>query len=406
MGQLIGRSGAATDAVVFDAIRRVHETTRADLARELGVTPATVTTSVKRLLAEGLVVEAGRAPSRGGKPASLLRVHEEGRWAIGCAIEGDRLGIVAMGMDGRLLRRIVVPWPPPAADADRGQALLADAVGRLGAADPVRRRSLIGLGVVDLADDAAEAQRLAASLGVATGLPVTEGSGGLCAALGSHWMREQPHGEPVLTVHLGSRISLTVLQDGRPLLPAPGRAAQLDHVRTQSGPLLGDVASPRSDVERALAAGLGPELGLEQGRPPLVAAHSRLTEAAAHGHVGALEMIEASSALIARAVAELASTLSIRRVVLSGTSVAIAPTLYRDAMRRALDEQSHAAPTPCSGSNAEESGAVREGRDADGGTASAPEDQRVVISRVWPHPCAIGAAALALRTGLSPHGAL
>lgn len=73
-----------------------------ELARDLGVTPATVTYAVKRLLAAGLVVETGHARSTGGKRASLLRLNNRARWSVGCTLEEDRLSVVAVDRSGAL----------------------------------------------------------------------------------------------------------------------------------------------------------------------------------------------------------------------------------------------------------------------------------------------------------------
>src|SRR5690625_7815511 len=95
------RRASATDAAILELVRRRSETSRVDLARELGVTPATVTYAVKRLLAAELLVESGFASSRGGKRAALLRLNDQARWAIGCTIDTDRLSLVGVDKIGR-----------------------------------------------------------------------------------------------------------------------------------------------------------------------------------------------------------------------------------------------------------------------------------------------------------------
>src|SRR5699024_4692482 len=71
------RRASATDAAILEIVRRRSQTSRVEISRELGVTPATVTYAVKRLLAEGLLVESGFARSNGGKRASLLRLNDQ-----------------------------------------------------------------------------------------------------------------------------------------------------------------------------------------------------------------------------------------------------------------------------------------------------------------------------------------
>jgi len=88
------------------------------------------------------------------------------------------------------------------------------------------------------------------------------------------------------------------------------------------------------------------------------AVYARLTEAAAHGDSDATTIVTEGATCIARAVAGLIAPLGVRRVMVSGTSVAMAPRLYLEAM-----------------------------------TAVLPDETRLRVSTVQPHPGAVGAAA-------------
>jgi predicted NBD/HSP70 family sugar kinase len=355
MPALTARSGAATDAAILDAIRREPDTTRIAIARELGVTPATVTNSVKRLLAAGLVVESGRARSTGGKPASLLRVSTTSRWAIGCTLESDRLALVAMGMGGALRGRVMMPLPAGAAP-ERIAELLEAGLRDLGALERSERDAFQGVGITDLRPRTEGSRTegitvLAAHLEEAVDRPVVRGTPAVCAGLGSDWVGEQEGGQPCLTVHLGPTVGIALLLGGRPLLPWGDEAGELDV------PDAGTVA----DVRRALAEGLGHRIDLDTAEERVITAHARLTEAAAHGDTDAAAIVSDGARRIARAVDALAGPLGVRSVVLSGTSVAMAPRLYLDTMSAVL-----------------------------------PAGRRLRVSTVQPHPCAVGAAALAL----------
>ena len=350
MPALISRSGAATDAAILDAIRREPYTTRIAIARALGVTPATVTNSVKRLLADGLVVESGRARSTGGKPASLLRVSTTSRWAIGCTVESDRIALVAMGIGGALRGRVMMPLRP-AARAEEILDELERALRSLGALERTERAAFRGIGLADLRPGSEGISALITHLEELTDRPVVRGTPAVCAGLGSEWVGEQPGGEPWLTVHLGPTVGIALLIDGRPLLPWGGA----------SGELAVDGGGIAADVDRALAAGLASRIHLDAAEQRVITAHARLTEAAAHGDSDATTIVTEGATCIARAVAGLIAPLGVRRVMVSGTSVAMAPRLYLEAM-----------------------------------TAVLPDETRLRVSTVQPHPCAVGAAALAL----------
>lgn len=350
MAALSSRSGAATDAAILDAIRREPDTTRIAIARELGVTPATVTNSVKRLLADGLVVESGRARSTGGKPASLLRVSSTSRWAIGCTVEADRIALVAMGIGGTLRGRAMLPLHQdmPVAEVE---AQVEAALRGLGALDSAEHSAFQGIGLTDLRPREDGFEGLVHNLQRLTGKRVVRGTAAVCAGLGSDWVGEQEHGEPCLTVHLGPEIGVALLLDGRPLLPWGEASGEIDV----------PAAGTSADVRDALAAGLGDRIELDAADERVLTAHARLTEAAAHGDLEAERIVVEGARRIAAAVSALIAPFGVRRIVLSGTSVAMAPRLYQDAMRAAL-----------------------------------PTEMRLRISTVQPHPCAVGAAALAL----------
>jgi predicted NBD/HSP70 family sugar kinase len=64
-------------------------TTRAALARESGLSVASVTNIVSELISEGLVMEAGLVASSGGRPVTLLSPNPEGAYFIGADV-GER----------------------------------------------------------------------------------------------------------------------------------------------------------------------------------------------------------------------------------------------------------------------------------------------------------------------------
>jgi predicted NBD/HSP70 family sugar kinase len=64
-------------AVIFRAIREAGAISRADLAKQTGLNPATLTHITRELLDRGLVEEAGSGEARVGRRSSLLRIHSK-----------------------------------------------------------------------------------------------------------------------------------------------------------------------------------------------------------------------------------------------------------------------------------------------------------------------------------------
>src|SRR3954451_4245281 len=74
--------------VVLDTIRTRGELSRVELAGMTGLTAPTVTNIVRRLIADGYVVEAGQGASTGGKPRTLLRVNPWAGFSVGVSCGG------------------------------------------------------------------------------------------------------------------------------------------------------------------------------------------------------------------------------------------------------------------------------------------------------------------------------
>ncbi|MFD7262841.1 ROK family protein [Streptomyces sp. NPDC059874] len=116
---------------------------RAALAARTGLTPQAVSKITARLAAEGLVAEAGRAASTGGKPRTLLRLVREARCAVGVQIDRDELRAVRVDLAGRVLAESSGPL-----DFGAGPDVVVEAVVRAYARvlDPVGP-ALLGVGV-------------------------------------------------------------------------------------------------------------------------------------------------------------------------------------------------------------------------------------------------------------------
>lgn len=109
-------------ALVLGLLRAAGEegVSRLELAAHTGLTPQAVSKITARLRAEGLVTEAGRRASTGGKPATVLRLVPGARHAIGLHLERDELTAVLADLAGRA---VAVRRAPLAFEAGAEQVL-------------------------------------------------------------------------------------------------------------------------------------------------------------------------------------------------------------------------------------------------------------------------------------------
>jgi glucokinase len=88
--------------LVLDAVRERGETNRAEVGRELGLSAASVSRTVRRLIAKGLVMEMPGISS-GGRPRSLLRFNPLAGAVIGVDLGGDVCRALLADLSGRVV---------------------------------------------------------------------------------------------------------------------------------------------------------------------------------------------------------------------------------------------------------------------------------------------------------------
>ena len=90
---------------------------RMNIARRLGLSPATVTAVTRELVDQGLVRVAERAPSSGGRPALLLELVGGAATAFGVKVAPDHLVGVLVDLEADILERFELPFEAEAPDA-------------------------------------------------------------------------------------------------------------------------------------------------------------------------------------------------------------------------------------------------------------------------------------------------
>ncbi|MCX4908418.1 ROK family transcriptional regulator [Streptomyces sp. NBC_00878] len=92
-------------ALLLDLLRRAGRTgmSRLELAERTGLTPQAVSKITARLREDGLVTEAGRQASTGGKPRTVLRLVPEAGHAVGLHLDRDELRAVLVDLTGAVV---------------------------------------------------------------------------------------------------------------------------------------------------------------------------------------------------------------------------------------------------------------------------------------------------------------
>lgn len=341
-------------ALLLDTIRSAGEVSRASLARTTGLNAATVTVAIRHLMTDGLIVEVGRAASTGGKPAVLLALARESRFALGVHLDRTTITYLVANLAGN----VVATWSRRGGAEERApQLVVADItselttlVRRVGV-DPSR---LLGIGLVS-PGPATSAHGIALSspemrpwvdfplvdaLASATDLPVVLSNDATAAAVGEFW---SGHVDPMASfaaVYMGTGIGAGIVIAGHPVVGASGNAGEIGHICLVldgapcwcgSRGCLETVAGAGAIVDAALAAGLDPlgEFVDDQ--------FADVARAALRGTPAAVAILEEAAEYVSVAVHSLANILDLDRVILTGPAFAVAGSLFVPAIRHRLD---------------------------------------------------------------------
>ncbi|MFC3493790.1 ROK family transcriptional regulator [Glycomyces rhizosphaerae] len=345
----------STLAVVLDLIRERTTVSRVELAEATGLTQATMTHAVRRLMALGLVHEVGTARSTRGTPRRLLELQPDARHMVG--VQFDRYTAVGVVVDlaGRVVAQTAMPG---SGDRDPG-AVLLDYAARIEALledSGVPRDGVLGIGLathgpqdreagVLLTEYPAPAWRgypLAAELAAATGLPVRIENDATAAGLGVQ--AQGSASSSFAVVYMSGGIGSGVILDGFPYRGVTSNGVELGHISVDAfgehcgcgnRGCLEIVGGPNAVVRNAEARpGLLERLGLAADQ---LDAFMLIGRAALAGDPDAAEIIAASAQVLAVGTVSLVNMFDVGRVVLAGRAFADLGTLYRDAIQEVLD---------------------------------------------------------------------
>lgn len=104
-GTNLARAGDYNQRTVLQAIRLKGETTRVALARETGLTSATIANITNRLIDAGLIRTVGRVQGGRGQPPLRLQVKADGAFGIGLNIDRDHLTLAILDLAGDVRAR-------------------------------------------------------------------------------------------------------------------------------------------------------------------------------------------------------------------------------------------------------------------------------------------------------------
>jgi predicted NBD/HSP70 family sugar kinase len=319
---------------VLALIGRSGPIARVDIARELALSPATVTGITRGLLREGLVREVDQAPSNGGRPAILLGLVADAAHAIGCKISPDRVTAVDVRLDGEPLDFEERPFDVAAPD---GIERLADLIAELATRWTRSGSRLLGVGlgvpgIVDAELGVVEAPilgwpavRLAEIVRDRVGVPILIDNDVNTLAVSERLYGRGRSADDVLTVTIGRGVGLGIVAGGVLLRGHRGGAGEFGHVAiSEDGPAcecgnrgcLEAVVADPALIAQAIVARVIPD------DSSVAAGVARLLAAADDGDGRALDIYARAGTRLGRAVAGLVNVFDPALVIVGGEGTA------------------------------------------------------------------------------------
>lgn len=354
MGTNLPKVGSYNRAVVLEAIQASDGISRVQIAAQARLTAQTVSVIVRRLLEDGLVVEDGSLPSRGGKPRTILRLAPAAGYAIGIHFDPAEISYVLADLAGRPLvkvHRLLKPGLEPDAVVRQMGRAARKMLREAGVADD----KVLGVGLacpgpLDPKGVMIFPPRLPgwdqvpikSLLEECTGFPVTVDNDATAAAIGERWAGTARSTPSFVYLYLGTGIGGGLFLDSQIYRGRSLNAAELGHITVlPDGPEC--YCGNRGCVEAvccpsAIEAAVRERLAL--GEQSVLSArnltHARICTAAAAGDPLAGEVIGEVAARLADAAVSIVNMLDIDLLVLGGPALREVGQTYRDVIARAV----------------------------------------------------------------------
>lgn len=224
--------------LVLTTIFDQGELSRADIARQTGLTRPTVSTIVSDLLAGDFVIETGQGPSVGGKPPTILSINDVGRQLICLDLSGDEFTGALVDLRGNIRHKVSAQL-----EDQRGEAAVSIASALIDSLLSVASSPVlgIGLGTPGLVDPENGIVLRAVNLGWSDlplrsrledrfGLPVHVANDSHLAALAEYTFGPEQPSRNLMVVRISQGIAAGIVINGQAFYGDGFGAGEIGHV--------------------------------------------------------------------------------------------------------------------------------------------------------------------------------
>jgi N-acetylglucosamine repressor len=342
-------------SIVLNAIKTHGPIDRAWVARQINLSPATVTTITADLISEGLIFEKETGDSRGGRKPILLAINPKGAYVVGIKLTETTAIAALTDLEATVLVKRSIELK--GFDPDSVVELMAQLTNSLleEAGVPSDKLIGVGLGLAGIVDFQKGVVRNATYLGWQN-LPIRDL---MCKKINTEiyvdndvntltlaevWFGCGQGIEDFLTVTVGRGIGLGIISNGQFFRGAGGGAGEFGHTVIDPEGLLCDCGK-RGCLETLVGdpgllrqAKSAYEIGELPNLPGKV---DDLVQMALKGNQAAIRILQETGAVLGQSVANLINLFNPQRILISGEGVSRGPIFF-DAMKKSM--QTYALP--------------------------------------------------------------
>lgn len=226
---------------VVSLIRSVGAISRSEIARTLKLSRTTVTTVAKNLLNEGVIVESGKAESKGGRKALLLRLNRAAKVCVGIEISDNECRGLLTDLYAEPLGEVVkVPIAAHSSEALPGERALQVTFEKLTSSLAYENIFGAAIAIPGIFDPISHSVLADASLGFGSSpqenleqalhVPIRFINRANAATLGEKWYGAGKGVDNLIYVLIGSGIGAGIIINDVLLLGATGGAGEVGHM--------------------------------------------------------------------------------------------------------------------------------------------------------------------------------
>ncbi len=228
-------------STILNKIRLSEPLSRAQIAQETGITPPTVSSIVKELIAENLVEESILGESRGGRKPTMLLIKRNGHYVIGIDAGSNSIKGVATDLVGTILAETEIQILPHISKEYFLQTLKEVVRSIFTGIEDKEKILGIGIAMHGVVDVSSGISLYSSNSGLRD-IPIKEElekefnvlvmveNNSRAMALGEYWFGDHEEVDSFVTINIGRGVGSGIVDNGRLFYGAQDIAGEMGHM--------------------------------------------------------------------------------------------------------------------------------------------------------------------------------